>query len=77
MSDIDKAQICALSEELIAAFRRFFEDPSKTDKGCVALTATARALYELGENAAVLGVCPEQSFDVRPCKQLERDTRFK
>lgn len=38
--------------ELIAAFDRFLNDDKYTDKGCTALTAIAKTLYELGEPSA-------------------------
>ena len=38
-----------LVPEMVAAFDRFLVDPVKTDKGCLAKTAIARALVELEE----------------------------
>ena len=42
---IAKAELRGLSPELIDAFDRFMQQPEKSDKGCAAKTAIARALY--------------------------------
>src|SRR5688572_17849646 len=41
-------QAVELADELAAAFARFLNNPTKTDKGCAAKTAIVKALYELG-----------------------------
>ena len=38
--------------DLVAAFERFLVNPVKTDPGCYAKVAIARALYEMGEDPA-------------------------
>lgn len=42
-----QARATELVPELIAAFHRFMENPSKLDKGCAATTEIVGALYEL------------------------------
>ncbi len=42
-------EIGALAGDLVAAFDRFMIDPVKSDPGCRAKTATADALYRLGQ----------------------------
>jgi HEAT repeat protein len=39
----------ALVDEMLAAFERFINDAKYPDRGCTALTAIAKTLYELGE----------------------------
>jgi HEAT repeat protein len=39
-----------LVDEMIAAFERFLTDSKYPDRGCTALTAIAKTLYELGES---------------------------
>jgi len=46
-SIVAAAKLSQFIDPLIAAFNRFMEKPSTTDKGCVAKTAIAKALYEL------------------------------
>lgn len=47
-------RVSDLDEPMHAAFDRFMHKPTSTDKGCLAKTALARALYELGINDAEL-----------------------
>jgi hypothetical protein len=42
-----QARATELVPELLAAFHRFMENPSKLDKGCAATTAIIEALYEM------------------------------
>jgi hypothetical protein len=42
-----QARAVELVPELVAAFHRFMENPSKLDKGCAATTEIVSALYEL------------------------------
>ena len=41
-----------LADDMIKAFPRFMENPTSTDKGCAAKTTIAKALYEMGRDAA-------------------------
>jgi HEAT repeat protein len=40
-------ELVQLADALVAAFPRFMDDPGKSDKGCLAKTAIAEALYRL------------------------------
>jgi hypothetical protein len=42
-----QARVTESVPELVRAFHRFMENPSKLDKGCAAMTAIVEALYEL------------------------------
>src|ERR1035441_4028764 len=44
---VGEAQWTELIDELVAAFDRFLKRGPELDKGCIALTAIARALYSL------------------------------
>ncbi|MBI5369211.1 MAG: HEAT repeat domain-containing protein, partial [Planctomycetes bacterium] len=59
----------AEARDVIAMFERFLAAPAAADKGCIAKTAAAKALFELGEFAAeavflkgARHVQPERSF---------------
>src|SRR5687768_11029317 len=43
--------LTALAGELVNAFERFMASPMKLDKGCTALTAITKTLYELNADA--------------------------
>jgi len=47
-----KLKLNNLTPQLIPAFDRFLKNPKFPDKGCVALTAIAKALYEFGDRDA-------------------------
>jgi HEAT repeat protein len=47
-----KLKLNDLVPDLIPAFDRFLKDPKFPDKGCVAKTAIAKALYEFGDRNA-------------------------
>jgi HEAT repeat protein len=51
---VGDAQLTELTSELAAAFGRFLDQGSAADKGCVALTAMARALVKLDHDDADL-----------------------
>ena len=45
---VEEAELKDLAPEVVAAFERFMLKPAETDKGCMATTAAAKALYTMG-----------------------------
>jgi HEAT repeat protein len=45
-------KLATVAPDLASAFARFMDDPTKTDRGCLAKQAIAQTLYELGANEA-------------------------
>jgi HEAT repeat protein len=60
------AQWTELTDELVAAFDRFLKRGSEVDKGCVALTAIARALYNLDYDGVELYLAGMRHIQLEP-----------
>jgi HEAT repeat protein len=60
------AQWAEMTDELVAAFDRFLKRGSEIDKGCVALSAIARALYALDYDGAELYLAGMRHVQMEP-----------
>ncbi len=49
---VGELELAELGEDLAAAFSPFMTNPSRTDKGCMAKTAIAEALYQIASERA-------------------------
>src|SRR5580658_5312848 len=68
------AQWAELTGELVTAFDRFLKRGSELDKGCVALTAIARALYSLDYREAELFLSGMKHVQMEPVWGGSQDT---
>ena len=76
---IAELNLADLIPDLVAAFERFFVDPVKSDPRCLAKTAIANALKDLGERDPepyVRGIVPN-AMDVHPLRYAWIDTNWK
>ena len=63
---VGSAQWIELTDDLVTAFDRFLKRGSELDKGCVALTAIARALYSLDYREAELFLSGMKHVQLEP-----------
>jgi hypothetical protein len=66
--------LSAFAGELVKAFERFMAAPMKTDKGCTALTAIAKSLYEINADADATFLLGLRHFQPEPVWGGSQDT---
>jgi HEAT repeat protein len=66
--------LTAFADELVKAFERFMAQPMKLDKGCHALTAIAKALFELNADADATFFRGIRHFQAEPVWGGSQDT---